>query len=432
MALDYLRMQNIMGGANMGGSINEDPFQTAPQRQSPFDVMDGTSMMPPPVQTQNSVFDSQKRNGIHPDTDQAMMRLKSILDSYQPDTTSVDRNNRLLDSAPQINNPSAMRRFAAMGQSIGNVDSHFRRTGGGPDAADRVLYAPYLQQMADWKEKTGPFATAAANENQRNIQERTLTGNMFTAQSAQDRIMQQEAEAERKAGIADEKNAIARTAAEAKAENDRQRTAIAQAAQSGAKFRFDNGHLFAVYANGGPNGDLSVDLGEYKDNTKIGIEGMRDATARDVATTRAGATTGAATIRAGASTDAANIRAGATGAGKGMTPAAIAANRRNIASQIVAMDRTLAPYIKVENNQVVLTEPKGNIFGAPDPAIVAKYKAALAKIYADSPPPKSGDTLVPKAPDPALRQRAIDFLKSANLPVEEANIDHAIKTGRVK
>ena len=210
-----LRQPQTMNlGLNEYGMDEEDPFasQSQPtfQGMSPVDPMENAQMpLPPQIPTQNSVFESQSGpNKIHPATDAAYNRIKSLFDSYTPDTRATDRYNNLLDNMPEVNDVGIMRKIAGAGAAMGNLDSHFRRTGGGIEAADRVKYAPFINEMTAWKEKAGPFATAATNENQRNIQERTLVSNMMTAATADERNRIAQENNDEKNKIAQERNAI--------------------------------------------------------------------------------------------------------------------------------------------------------------------------------------------------------------------------------
>src|SRR5262245_7675506 len=105
--------------------------------------------------------------------------MEFIRQQYSPETVAMERFNRLLDEAPRRENPGLARRIAASAAAFG---------GGGTDAAEKFMYAPYARDVADFKLRAEPFYQAANLERQGNISERQLVGQMVTAQQAQQRI----------------------------------------------------------------------------------------------------------------------------------------------------------------------------------------------------------------------------------------------------
>jgi len=143
--------------------------------------------------------------------DEAMQRtIDAINRIYRPEYTSRDRYNRLLDAAPEREGPGVMRGLAAFGMGLSAKD---------PESAlnvhERVLYAPHHRNMADFAAKTGPFGNAAQYENTANINERTLAGNVVTAQTQADRLAESARQADQKNEVA-RMIAIARQATAAK------------------------------------------------------------------------------------------------------------------------------------------------------------------------------------------------------------------------
>lgn len=103
---------------------------------------------------------------------------------YTPDYTSRDRLNKLLDEAPTRSAPGWGRALIAAGMSVKADD---------PIAtAEKVMYAPYMRDVEEWKTRADPYYKAADLENRQNINERTLMTNAATAYSAAERTAAQE------------------------------------------------------------------------------------------------------------------------------------------------------------------------------------------------------------------------------------------------
>jgi hypothetical protein len=131
--------------------------------------------------------------------DAAMQRtINAINQIYTPETTSRDRYNRLLDAAPEREGPGLIRGISAGLMGLGGKDPIDTL-----NIQERVMFAPHMRDMQDWTAKTTPFSQAAQQENTANINERTLAGNVVTAQTQADRL----AESARQA---DQKNEVAR------------------------------------------------------------------------------------------------------------------------------------------------------------------------------------------------------------------------------
>jgi hypothetical protein len=273
--MDYLRSKNIIDSFGGDYGINNPFTNSTFMGTSPMDPTQNQQM--PGVPTQNSTFESQMQGKTHPAVEDSYQRLKAILDSYTPDTRSTDRLNNLLDNMPQMGNPSFARKLSATGAAIGNIGPGFTHSGT-PDAADRVLQAPYLKQMADFTAKAGPFQAAATNENNRNIQERTLTSNLLTAASQSDKIASASADA-------DTRNKI-----------NQQKADTADFVARHPKWTIESkgSRMYSV----SPDGTQRIDLGESSNYSPIELQNIKDAAsmartkqlgANSVATKKAGA-----------------------------------------------------------------------------------------------------------------------------------------------
>lgn len=205
MAIDLrkIRQQSIMGGfdnltPDMGGVNPMGP--SSPYEEDPFG---GASPVSEPMREMNAggMYDEAGPPPVKMGVGQYGSDMKAMIDQfYTPETTSRDRLNRLLDAAPERQEPDWKRKLVASGMGWGAKD---------PLATmEHVMYAPHQRAMADWKERTGPFQQAAQQENTANINERTLAGNVVVAKTQADKIGEQ-------SRIADEKNRIAKIRADA-------------------------------------------------------------------------------------------------------------------------------------------------------------------------------------------------------------------------
>lgn len=108
---------------------------------------------------------------------------------YKPETEATGRFNELLGDFPERNKPSIWRKIVAAGQGAGNMEM---RRPGGIEESEKVLQAPYLRDVGEWKERAGPYYNAANLERQSNINERQLAQNFLTNQAAMSKIEETE------------------------------------------------------------------------------------------------------------------------------------------------------------------------------------------------------------------------------------------------
>lgn len=101
----------------------------------------------------------------NPDQDTMNFISQRMSQLYQPDTFASDRVNQLLDQIPERPNPSLARKIFA---SMATLNPH----GGGPNAADEVLFGGYNNQMQDWKNQFQPALQAGNLERYSNANNR--------------------------------------------------------------------------------------------------------------------------------------------------------------------------------------------------------------------------------------------------------------------
>lgn len=160
------------------GSGEYDPFQQGidPYTGTPtYNTPPPTTPPPPPPipQYQNPIqsFGQQQQRQPANDTDAYMKRLIELQKQlYTPSTQASSRLNSFLDSFPEREPPSFMRKLTASMAGFG----------GGAGAADKILNEPYNQELASWAAKAGPFQSAATLENSQNVNERQLATSLAT------------------------------------------------------------------------------------------------------------------------------------------------------------------------------------------------------------------------------------------------------------
>jgi hypothetical protein len=105
---------------------------------------------------------------------------------------------------PERNKPSWGRKLVASGMGLGAKDPASALT-----TMEGAMYAPYIRDMAEFKEKAGPYQQAYQLENTANINERTLAGNVVTGQARANEQASRERIADQKNERAIERNRIA-------------------------------------------------------------------------------------------------------------------------------------------------------------------------------------------------------------------------------
>lgn len=126
---------------------------------------------------------------------------------YQPTYSMQNRFASLLDQQPQPNNPSFARKlFSSLG-ALGSQDPFH--------AAQGMAYAPYYNQLAEWKQQLTPMQQAADNERQMNQVGMNANNQMRSFQINQQKADEAERFNRDKTQVAQDKNDIARIRANA-------------------------------------------------------------------------------------------------------------------------------------------------------------------------------------------------------------------------
>ena len=430
-----------------------DPYEgrTQPKSTNPYDPYQ--EVPPPPGLAKLADLSVDPNKGA----DESNTRLKRMIDtiqgSYQPETYSRDRNDRLLDNPPTRGQPTKMDRFTAMMVGLGSKNPI--------EDQEKILQSKYYQDADEFKMRADPYYKAAQLENTANTQERQIVGNAISGFSA----------AERNAETA-RNNDLRYQTAQQKLEIDR--------------FKADNPNW--IIKTDGPNvmgydpqdPNRSVNLGpsgNLSDAEKLRIQGQ---TARDVATIGANArisTAGASGSRGSSEwyRDQAGGQFRFNGSqivdvsGNPYTPQGQfnkipteSTNRGDgdggdsPSAQATALkNRMIDVYNRVPGARAVLVpNPNGTYTPRERPERktgwrdnseeLANYDKIMKAIYPDyvspdgpAPTPQGGGLpngpIAPGGPgDGTLRARAADALAKAGKPVTQANIDWMIQNGRVR
>lgn len=125
--------------------------------------------------------------------------------NFQPEHVQIDRMNQMINDFPQRDKPSFARKlFASLAGAAG-----------GPDAADRIAYAPYYRDVEDWQNQFKGVAAAANQERYNNTNMRMYADSIARERSRDREISRKEARDADQNRIADEKLKIQRLRAEA-------------------------------------------------------------------------------------------------------------------------------------------------------------------------------------------------------------------------
>lgn len=136
---------------------------------------ESTSPLPMPVRSSanQDVIDSEQ------DARYSRSRMSEL---YQPETTNIDRMNRMIEGMPVRKEPGKMRAiFGAIAQGLG----------GGPQANENIRYAGYNREMDDWNARLKPVESAAGIERQNNANMRSVASSIVSQESAEARIARQ-------------------------------------------------------------------------------------------------------------------------------------------------------------------------------------------------------------------------------------------------
>jgi hypothetical protein len=203
MNLDYgMDSGQDYGDSGSPQDYQPDPYQTSITPPSTGAVMDeyrkiNREQGPPPSQMaapQVNTYDPDRAN-------QDMM--SAIGKVFTPEHEDRNRLRGLMDDAPERQAPGWGRGLSAIAVGLGSKD-----VASGLANQEAVMFAPHRREMADWTAKTEPFYKTAQLENQENVNERTLAGNVVKSVSDDRRLEQTRIRDEGKQKVAEEKNRI--------------------------------------------------------------------------------------------------------------------------------------------------------------------------------------------------------------------------------
>ena len=170
LGINQIRPQQVLG-QNLGGQSPQSQYDSSDMGEG-SNVMGNVYPQPQIPQTRIPQIAQQSQPAMR-DTGNATTDLQQIMDIYDkrytPSTVASDRLNRLIDSPPQYQG-------RGMGMSILGGIAALKD----PKAAQEMLDQPYTRAREAWRDQVVPAQSAATLENQQNVNERTLAGNMAT------------------------------------------------------------------------------------------------------------------------------------------------------------------------------------------------------------------------------------------------------------
>ena len=420
------------------------------------------SVMNPQMPSRPSSGTAGVASALDPDAASRQM-MDAINRIYTPETVDRDRLRGLMDSFPERESPSFLRSLVAGGMSLKAQD---------PVAtANAVMEAPHRRNMQDWTARVDPFVKTADLENRANVNERTLAGNVVNATTQASRIASQER-------IAEEKNEIARIRAQA--------YDYAQRLGKGWEFDVSGTTVLAKNKTNGEIIDTGLETGKMDERTKIELQNK----GRVDAARETGMFAGARAAMTGPvyqTSDGKQYRMGPDGTlvpaegspgpltrvgSPNKTDTTTPAESKQAYQEKLRPVYQMHPEFFTNRNGVLELKPRpkqGRVFNNDEE--IAKWDEVKRQIDPSYVPPATsskstnpGSTSIPSSKpstssyspskyptpnfggdskglgpsntpspnQPPAQQRAIEFLKKNGLPVTEANISHAIRTGRVK
>lgn len=401
--LRNLRLKQLFGGA-------DEPQPTFPGMGDMFN--------PTPDPTQGGIYDVGQR----------MSQL------YNPETTSIDRFNKLIGQYPQEPKPGLGRKI--LGGTLGALtnlndiyDVHGRPTGKitgrGEDVFNQITgKSDYTQKIADWKSQIEPTEKAANIERQSNANERIMAH-----QQVADELRQQAQDAKekndlRKADIAEKRASIY----EFKAKNPQMKLIIPK-----------GGNIIAMNPITGEQHDTGIDSGSMNEMDKLNLtqegamakiegtgeqarktEEVKQAGRESIAETRGWKIYNVPDGQGGQKAVKINevsgevkdlsepvgavTTAGVGGGTKAELPTQTRVRQYNAARELYNTRPDLRPFLKFGSpgtNDFQVAPPGKNFFGNPSGPTPEQYKTLQDTIYGKSemmPSHKQGGTTQPTAP----------------------------------
>jgi len=329
---------------------------------------------------------------------------------YQPQTQATEAFTELLQNIPERNRPGVFRKIAA---SIAGF-------GGGTEAADQMLYAPYYNQLEDFQERLGPTQQAAQFEQSANANLRMIANQVLQDERYRRTYDLKVEKEERLVG--------AQAARELLAEK---KLALQTAKQNNPNLKFevrDDGMIIGLHPQTGQPIETGVKSNELSDLDKINL-GLTSALTRIAAT---GAET-RETQRIGEQQRQRNRESLAetrARLGIGVTGEAPSATRTRIVNRAnthIANNPDDAQWIRVISNDVEITAPSRvgfENFGFDTGPDEATYLRLVEAIYGGitNEPQRRGNIVSPE------RQKAIDWLRTNGITnPNDAQINEAIE-----
>lgn len=146
-----------------GGFFGMNPMPVAqgplPQRLGQSEPLGGLPQVIDPSQIGSEMI---------PETEESYI-AKRLSELYQPQTSASTRLNELLNQYPQREKPGFLQKLVASLSGFG----------GGPQAADKVLYGGYDRQVQDWQNRVKPISELADQERYLNQNQRILANQMI-------------------------------------------------------------------------------------------------------------------------------------------------------------------------------------------------------------------------------------------------------------
>lgn len=203
----------------------------------------------------------------------------NMMDIYQPEHQMTDRMTEMLGQFPERNKPGVLRK----------IFSSLAAGGGGIEAADRFMYAPYYNQLDDWKAQFGPVSQAANQERYYNTNMRQIA----TSMANQDRLERALALREQQGGQRIEQGQQRIDLSREKMTNDQAwrnaQQKINEARAKGGVFKVDDAGNARIYYRDGSYVDLpEADFLSYEQKAALQME-RAVATARETTVAREGA-----------------------------------------------------------------------------------------------------------------------------------------------
>lgn len=184
-------------------------------------------------------------------------RLREL---YQPSTDMNNRFRGMIDSFPERENPSLLRKIGAViaGAGMPNASEAMQ-------VSEQFANAPFYRKLADWNQQIKPVQQAADNERADNTQQRMFAQSIMSNEAAQERLR-----------ITEEENKRREILNIKKLEDQQKRTAILDFKARNPNWRFvteKGGNVFAVNPqNPTQKIDTGIASGSLSDLDRINLQ----------------------------------------------------------------------------------------------------------------------------------------------------------------